>query len=223
MHKQMNHLGHCSAMSWRIYFENVLYFGLTFPVFAGEYHIHFDLKNPFSICQIGEAQGRALNKAQDYIFQLLDEIVEPGSGINAGMMHTYTPGELTLFGWDLGMHPPDGNKTTQWLEYAQFEPLRLNAGRIQAWTMVQVMAVCVVLGYRVRGLGFIRYRDFWTAMYYLVCNTLQLFVSAFLHDLSTQGVPSNTEWQSAKDHMKQNYRPPPIKRREQPQQSSKTD
>ena len=40
-------------------------------------------------------------------------------------------------------------------------------------------------------------------MYYLACNTLQLFVAAFVHDLSTQGVASNTEWQSAKDHMKQ--------------------
>ena len=46
MHKQMNHLGTARPCPGA-FTENVLYFGLTFPVFAGEYHIHFDLKNPF--------------------------------------------------------------------------------------------------------------------------------------------------------------------------------
>lgn len=185
----------------------MLYFGITFPSFAGEYNLHFDTKNPLALCNHND--GKPIGKAQEYVFQLLDEIVEPGSGINAGMMHTYTPGELTLFGWDLGMRPLDGTKTTQWLEGAQFEPLRLNAGRIQAWAMVQLMAICVVLGFRVRGPGFVLRKDFWSTFFVLAQAALHLFVIAFVHDLSTYGVAPNAEWAEAKAHQKRNYVPPP--------------
>ena len=85
-------------MSWRIFFENVLYFGYSFPSFVGEYHIYHDTEGTFAKCNHDD--GKVINAAQLYIFKLLDEMVEPGSEINAGFVHTYSPGELTLFGLD---------------------------------------------------------------------------------------------------------------------------
>jgi flavin-dependent dehydrogenase len=203
-YNQKNHMGHCSAMSWRIFFENVLYFGITFPTFVGEYHIYHDTEGTFAKCNHDE--GKAINAAQLYIFKLLDEMVEPGSEINAGFMHTYSPGELTLFGLDFGMHPPDGNKTTRWLEAGMCEPLRLNIGRIQMWANLQIIAIVIVLGYRVRGLSAWFRKDFWNTLYILVKEVVSLFIISFVHDLETYGVPQNTEWHDAKTHMSKNYK-----------------
>ena len=191
-------------MSWRIYFENVLYFSITFPTFVGQYHIYQDIKNPYAKCN--HEDGKTIDCAQKYINNLLDEIVDPESTVNAGMMHTYTPGELTLFGYDFGMHPTDGNYTTEWLNRALVEPLRVNVARIQAWGMIQVMVICLILTYRVRGFHGWFQKEFLATQFVLFKEVMALFFIAFIHDLETSGEPaSNKAWNDARSHMGENY------------------
>ena len=86
------------------------------------------------------------------------------------------------------------------------EPLRLNIGRIQMWANIQIIAIVIVLGYRVRGFSAWFQKDFWTTLYILVKEVVSLFMISFVHDLETYGVPQNTEWHDAKMHMAKYYK-----------------
>lgn len=210
--RHLHHLGHCSAMSWRIYMENILYFASQWPSFVGQYHVYHDLDNPLSMAHYDE--GTPFLACMDYVYDVLDEMVAQRK--NAGIMHTYLPGELTMFGTGLdplGMCPTSGILTGGWLFNAQVEPLRLNLAKCLAWALVHCIFVMCELSYRVRGWRFVFNKKLVLHVLAVAFAVCKAFLVAFVHDLETWNIPSNNEWSNVKEHMRKNYEYDPTQHR----------
>ena len=131
-------------------------------------------------------------------------------------MHTYLPGELTMFGTGLdplGMSPTSGISTGGWLLSAQVEPLRLNLAKCLAWALVHCIFVMCELSYRVRGWRFVFNKKLVLHVLVVLFFACKAFLVAFVHDLETWNIPSNSEWSTVKEHMRKNYEYNPVQRR----------
>jgi flavin-dependent dehydrogenase len=108
MHNHSRHLGDASIMSWRIYFENMIWFGILIPIFVGKWHLDLEFIPQF--VQTFQTTLRSLvYEIHDQFDQLVDEKK------NIGLMDCYRSDQLI---WDY--HTP--KRYTHALENAQYEP-----------------------------------------------------------------------------------------------------
>jgi flavin-dependent dehydrogenase len=108
MHNHSRHLGDASIMSWRIYFENMIWFGILIPIFVGKWHLDLEFIPQF--VQTFQTTLRSLvYEIHDQFDQLVDEKK------NIGLMDCYRSDQLI---WNY--HTP--KRYTHALENAQYEP-----------------------------------------------------------------------------------------------------
>jgi flavin-dependent dehydrogenase len=104
-------LGHASIMSWRIYFEYMLWFGIAVPMYLGKWHLDPEYAGGYS------QAVQPLLRLMARIYDQLDRLVERGT--NLGMMDFGFIGQLS--GSYLPSQAFDG-----FLAHGQFEPQRSN-------------------------------------------------------------------------------------------------
>jgi flavin-dependent dehydrogenase len=104
-------LGHASIMSWRIYFEYMLWFGIAVPMYLGKWHLDPDYARRYP------KFIERLLEIMDAIYAQLGKLVD--RGVNIGMMSFAYQGEL------VGNYIPS-QSFDGFLETAQYEPQRNN-------------------------------------------------------------------------------------------------
>jgi len=108
MHNHSRHLGDASIMSWRIYFENMIWFGILIPIFVGKWHLDLEF-----IPQFVQTFQTTLRSLVYEIHDQFDQLVDQKK--NIGLMDCYRSDQLI---WDY--HTP--KRYTHALENAQYEP-----------------------------------------------------------------------------------------------------
>ena len=108
MHNHSRHLGDASIMSWRIYFENMIWFGILIPIFVGKWHLDLEF-----IPQFVQTFQTTLRSLVYEIHDQFDQLVDQKK--NIGLMDCYRSDQLI---WNY--HTP--KRYTNALENAQYEP-----------------------------------------------------------------------------------------------------
>jgi flavin-dependent dehydrogenase len=105
----VKHLGHASAMSWRIYLEYMWWFGLWVPMFIGRWHLDV------TMCQaiVSHCEKPYFKSMYDDFTRMIEQ------GGNAGFLDPYRADQLIG-----GYHPT--TEHTHFLEDAEFAPQRLD-------------------------------------------------------------------------------------------------
>ena len=115
--KHDKHLGHASIMSWRIYMENMFWFGILVPMYVGKWFLNIDF--------IKQYQGIANfiffgpNSVFTELYELFDQLVD--RDINLGLVD-YTRTDQMPWGYS----PAKGLHADKFLENTKFEPLHCN-------------------------------------------------------------------------------------------------
>lgn len=105
-------LGHASLMSWRIYLENMVWFGIVIPLFIGKWHL--DVK---FIPNYVKTYENHIKPLFNDVHKQFNNLVE--QDVNIGFMDCYRSDQLI---WDY--HPP--KRYSHSLENAEYEPQKSN-------------------------------------------------------------------------------------------------
>jgi len=83
------HLGNASIMSWRMFLENMWWFGVLIPMFIGKWHLDLPFLHKFGKLGRGAVVAETLEAA----YELFDELAEKKHS-NLGFMYTHRTDEL---------------------------------------------------------------------------------------------------------------------------------
>lgn len=115
--KHDKHLGHASVMSWRIYMENMFWFGMLVPMYVGKWFLDPEFIQQYQ--QIANSIFFGKNSIFTEFYQLFDQLVE--RDVNLGLID-YT--RTDQFPWKYS--PAKGLNADSFLENTKFEPLHCN-------------------------------------------------------------------------------------------------
>jgi len=164
------HLGNASAMSWRIYFEYIWWFGFWVPTFVGRWHLNkefLDIIEPTK-------QLRMLEQVYEDLNQLVEE------GANVGFADPYR--EDILAGPEFC---PPKDDTVDYLADSAYEPHRLNIYRALSRTLRKSAWWIVRFQWRLNGIkGLISPRNI-SRISMMVYRSVGCSVLALRHDMRT--------------------------------------
>ncbi len=109
------HLGNASIMSWRIYMENMFWFGIIVPMYVGKWFLDFRFLKPF--IERADFVFFQKNSLFNDFYDQLDLVMEKGK--NIGLMD-YDRGDQLLWGHSAS------KLFDNFLANAKYEPLRCN-------------------------------------------------------------------------------------------------
>ena len=109
------HLGNASIMSWRIYFENMFWFGILIPMFVGKWHLDFEFIDRFLQMSDWLFFGRDPLFAD--VYEQFNELAARDK--NIGMMD-YVRADQMFWGYVPTKH------FDQFMENTKFEPKHCN-------------------------------------------------------------------------------------------------
>lgn len=139
--KHENHLGNACAMSWRVYMEDMLWFGILVPTFIGKWFLDFEFIEQFE--KISNFLFFAKKSLFAELYGLLDKVVERNINIdlmdftrNDQLYGTYGP--LQFF--------------DDYLRKTKYEPLRCNVYAGIKGTFIYFIPAYLKLRYAVYGL-----------------------------------------------------------------------
>jgi flavin-dependent dehydrogenase len=105
-------LGHASIMSWRIYLENMWWFGMIVPLYVGKWHL--DLK---FLRKFGKQSRQVVRKLMVHVYEQFNQLIEQNA--NIGMMHVHR-GQQLPFGYYITQ------EFDSYLQDTKYEPQRCN-------------------------------------------------------------------------------------------------
>lgn len=139
------HLGNASAMSWRIYYEYIWWFGFWVPLFVGRWHL-----DPEFLGLVDPTKELGMLKD---VYDDLDDLV--GQGANVGFADPYR--EDVLAGPEFC---PPKDDTVDYLADSAYEPQRLNIYRALSRTLRKCAWWIVRFQWRLNGIrGLLRPRN----------------------------------------------------------------
>ena len=166
------HLGNASAMSWRIYYEYIWWFGFWVPLFIGRWHL-----DP-AFLRLIKPTSQLLMPEEAY--EDLTELVE--RGVNVGFADPYR--EDVLLGPDFC---PPKDDTVDYLAESAYEPQRLNIYRALGMTLRKSAWWVLRFQWRLNGVtGVLRPRTL-RRVGVMVGRSLACTALALRHDLRSAG------------------------------------
>jgi hypothetical protein len=194
MRHHAKHLGNASVMSWRIYFENMFWFGMLVPLYVGKWHLDLGFIALF------------LRSCRTILFELLDDVQEQFSqivekGINIGLMNCYRSDQLL---W--GYHPP--THFDDFIENAKYEPQRCNVFANMKYTFFYMTVWYAKLRWKASNLpGVLAPRSLYSIFSLLTSAVALSFIDLF-YRFRSRGLPSNSQVAKMRQEFKSyQYRP----------------
>lgn len=193
------HLGNASIMSWRVYLENMFWFGVIVPMYVGKWFLDFRFLDPF-IARAGFVFFDKNSLFNDFYNQL-DVLAK--RKVNIGLMD-YDRGDQLIWGFGAtkSLH------LDNFLANAKYEPLRCNvfAGLKGTYFFMAILYLKLKLkGFGILGLLSPRtiihvMRIFAQSAYSAIGERIFLF--------KTRNLPSNSEVEKTrKDFQRYEYQP----------------
>jgi hypothetical protein len=105
-------IGHASIMSWRIYLENMWWFGMIVPLYVGKWHL--DLK---FLRKFGKQSRQVVRKLMVHVYEQFNQLIEQNA--NIGMMYVHR-GQQLPFGYYIT------REFDSYLQDTKYEPQRCN-------------------------------------------------------------------------------------------------
>ena len=112
LHDHAKQLGHASVMSWRIYLENMWWFGLMVPMYVGKWHLNLTFLRKFS-----RYSRQVIRGFMTRLYHQCSELVDRDA--NLGMMYVHR-GQQLPFGYYITQ------EFDSYLQDTKYEPQRLN-------------------------------------------------------------------------------------------------
>lgn len=181
--KHDRHLGNASVMSWRIYMENMFWFGILVPMYIGKWFLDVDFIGQYK--QIADYIFFGPNSIFTEFYQIFDKLVE--RGVNIGLID-YTRTDQLPWGYS----PSKGLNADRFLENTKFEPLRCNV--FSGMKITFFFLVLYYLKLRFKGFGLLGVLA--PRCIIRVCQLLILYVyiaiGERIHRFKTRNAPDNT-------------------------------
>jgi flavin-dependent dehydrogenase len=186
------HLGNASAMSWRIYFEYIWWFGLWVPMFIGRWHLE-----PKFLKLIQPTGQLPLVQS---VYEDLTEMVE--AGVHAGFADPY---RSDLFRTHFA---PPKKDHVDFLDDAAYQPQRLNIYRALTMTLRYSARWLLKFQYRAWGWrGLVKVHT-WTRWFNWMGRSMLTSMLALRHDLMMKRGAKGPSASERFDMEFETYRPP---------------
>ncbi len=179
MRDHVKHLGNASIMSWRIYFENMFWFGMLLPLYVGKWHLNLDFIPIF------------LRSWQTTMLGLLDDVhtqlnTLAAQKANIGLMHCYRADQL------IGeYHPP--THFDDFLENAKYEPGKCNIFTNMKYTFFYMGIWYIKLQWKGFGLRGLLAPKHLYRIFDLMFNAFGVSLIDWVHRLKTRDLPKNSQ------------------------------
>jgi flavin-dependent dehydrogenase len=187
------HLGNASAMSWRIYFEYIWWFGLWVPMFIGRWHL-----DPQFLNLIRPTEQLPLVQS---IYDDLTEMVE--AGVHAGFADPYRHDLLS------GDFAPPKTDHVDFLADAAYDPQQLNIYRALTMTLRYSAAWLLKFQYRAWGVRGLLKPKVWTRWFTWMGRSILTSALALRHDVQMRRATAPTASEQF-DRDFTDYVPPPV-------------
>jgi flavin-dependent dehydrogenase len=105
-------IGHASIMSWRIYLENMWWFGMIVPLYVGKWHLDMKFLRKF-----GKQSRQVVRKLMVHVYKQFNQLIEQNA--NIGMMYVHR-GQQLPFGYYIT------REFDSYLQDTKYEPQRCN-------------------------------------------------------------------------------------------------
>jgi len=105
-------IGHASIMSWRIYLENMWWFGMIVPLYVGKWHLDMKFLRKF-----GKQSRQVVRKLMVHVYEQFNQLIEQNA--NIGMMYVHR-GQQLPFGYYIT------REFDSYLQDTKYEPQRCN-------------------------------------------------------------------------------------------------
>lgn len=112
LHDHDKQLGHASVMSWRIYLENMWWFGITVPLYVGKWHLE-----PKFLRKFGQLSREVIGPLLSDVYGKINRLIDRES--NLGLMYVHRGGQLP-FGYYMT------REFDTYLQNTKYEPQKCN-------------------------------------------------------------------------------------------------
>lgn len=197
--KHEKHLGNASVMSWRIYLENMVWFGVLIPMFVGKWFLDFDFIQKY--LSIGDIFFFSKKSFFSQMYEEFDQLVE--RKINIGMMD-YSRIDQLMWGYGPLKHADD------YLESEKYEPKHCNVYAGMKTALFFMAMFYIKLRFRAYGvLGVLAPRCSWRIMQ-LLFFCLLATVGEKIYLFNHRNVPDNTMLEKTKEEFKSYQHEPKL-------------
>ncbi len=179
MHDHAQQLGDASVMSWRIYFENMVWFGILIPVFVGKWHLDVDFIPDFV-----KTFNTTLKDLVEEVHKQFNTIVD--SNTNIGFMDCYRADQLI---WDY--HTPKRFNHT--LENAEYSAQQSNIFGSMKNTFFYLAVWYAKLQLKMGGLLRLLQPRHLSRILKLLGSAAYIAMGAAIHHAKTKNLPTNEE------------------------------
>jgi flavin-dependent dehydrogenase len=112
LHDHAKQLGHASIMSWRVYLENMWWFGMIVPLYVGKWHLDLKFLRRFS-----QQSRQVIRTLMSHVYEQFNELIEKDA--NIGMMYVHR-GQQLPFAYYITQ------EFDSYLQNTKYEPQRCN-------------------------------------------------------------------------------------------------
>jgi flavin-dependent dehydrogenase len=191
MYNHARNLGNASAMSWRIYFEYMFWFGVLIPMYIGKWHLDLTFVKGF----IADSKS-ATNGFNRHIYNLLNKVVEQGK--NIGLMNCYRTDQLI---W--GYHPL--KNFDDFLENAKYETGRCNVFVGMKNTFFFQAIYYTLLRWKAFGILGVLAPIYFYYLFERLIKSATVAVVEMIYKYQISKLPTNTKFDQMRQEFNANY------------------
>ncbi len=186
-------LGNASIMSWRIFLENMWWFGVLIPMYIGKWHLDLPFLHKFG----KQGRGAVVAETLEEAYKLFDKLLEKKQ--NLGFMYTHRMDELP-FGYSIT------KDVSKYIGLSKYEPKHCNIYAEMRNTYFFVALWYLKLLWKGFGLpGLLAPKNFKRVLTLLKISA-QSYVDELIFDYQTRNIPTNSAVAKQREEFK-NYQP----------------
>lgn len=172
-------LGNASIMSWRIFLENMWWFGILIPMYIGKWHLDLGFLNKFG----KQGRGAVVAETLEEAYKLFNQLLEKKH--NLGFIYTHRTDELP-FGYSIT------RDVSKYIGLSKYEPQRCNIYAEMRNTYFFVALWYVKFLWKGFGLPGLLVPKNLKRVLTLLKVSAQSYVDELIHEYRTRKIPSNT-------------------------------
>jgi flavin-dependent dehydrogenase len=172
-------LGNASIMSWRMFLENMWWFGILIPMYIGKWHLDLPFLHKFG----KQGRGAVVAETLEEAYKLFDQLVEKKQ--NLGFMYTHRLDELP-FGYSIT------KDVSKYIGLSKYEPKHCNIYAEMRNTYFFVALWYLKFLWKGFGLpGLLAPKNVKRVLTLLKVSA-QSYVDELVYDYQTRKIPTNT-------------------------------
>jgi hypothetical protein len=188
MRDHAKQLGSASVMSWRIYFENMFWFGMLIPLHLGKWHLDLEF-----IPEFVKTFRTTLTELLDDVHEQFNQLAAQGT--NIGLMDCYRSDQLL---WNY--HPP--KRFDHSLENAKYEPRQCNVFASMKNTFFYMAIWYAKLQWKVGGLFGLLVPRHLHHFFQLLASAGYVALGELIYRYKVKDVPDNSQVAKMREEFK---------------------